>query len=180
MRPPPQPAANADRRNAVPAHARRLAVVLEILVLLAVILLRFSSLFHSPNDEQGATLIPQTLKLASRWGVVFALLVPPAGDQFWLVVVGELHQLSAQLSRSSTELADIRTRLNAGSMCLGRPVMPLPAHRPWPECNQMAVSESPAAFSVDATSQRLQQPQTTAADPAPGWWQSHRSWWCLW
>ncbi|MFN9629415.1 MAG: hypothetical protein ACK59A_04185 [Cyanobacteriota bacterium] len=76
MRPPPQPAANADRRNAVPAHARRLAVVLEILVLLAVILLRFSSLFHSPNDEQGATLIPQTLKLASRWGVVFALLVP--------------------------------------------------------------------------------------------------------
>jgi hypothetical protein len=146
MPPAPQLAANAERRTAVPAHARRLAVVLEILVLLAlisgafplavtspiwwlrladatvnlapvlllaVILLRFSSLFLSRNDDQGSTLIPQTVQLVSRWGVVFALLVPLQVIGFGWLWWESGNQLSGQLTQASTQLAGLRTRLIA-------------------------------------------------------------------
>jgi hypothetical protein len=98
--------------SAVSAHARRLAVVLEVLallalvsgffplalsspiwwlrlgdslvnlapvLLLAVILLRFASFTLNPDaDEDRLTLTRQTVQLASRWALVFALLVPLA------------------------------------------------------------------------------------------------------
>ena len=135
--------------TAVPAHARRLAVVLEVLallalvsgafplavatpfwwlrqgfslinlapvLLLAVILLRFASFTLKPDaDEDRLSLTRQTVQLASRWVLVFALLVP-----LQLISIGWLwfdsgDKLSQQLNQATTELAGLRNRLNAAS-----------------------------------------------------------------
>ncbi len=78
-----------------------------------MILLRFSSLFLSPDDNQGTTLIPLTVQLVSRWGVVFALLVPLQAIGFGWLWLERGNQLSGQLTQASTQLAGLRTRLNA-------------------------------------------------------------------
>jgi hypothetical protein len=137
-----------NRRTAVPAHATRLAVVLEILailsllsgafplslgnpiwwlrlsdalvklapvLLLAVILLRFSSLFLSPNDSAGDTLVPRTVQLASRWGFTFALLVPLQLLFFGWLWIGSGNQLNAQLNQATTQLSSLTNRLNAAT-----------------------------------------------------------------
>ena len=130
--------------TAVPAHARRLAVVLEVLALLAlvsgafplavatpfwwlrqgfslinlapVLLLRFASFTLKPDaDEDRLSLTRQTVQLASRWVLVFALLVP-----LQLISIGWLwfdsgDKLSQQLNQATTELAGLRNRLNAAS-----------------------------------------------------------------
>jgi hypothetical protein len=132
---------------AVPAHARRLAVVLEILallalfssvfplavsspiwwlrlgdslvnlapvLLLAVILLRFASFTLKPDaDEDRNTLTRQTVQLASRWALVFALLVPLQLISFGSLWLASGNELSDQLNQTSSQLAGLRNRLNA-------------------------------------------------------------------
>jgi hypothetical protein len=149
MTPPLKSKARANRRTAVPAHARQLAVVLELLVvlalisaafplavtnpiwwlrladamvnlapvlLLAVILLRFSSLFLTSSQQQGSSLRTQTVQLVTRWCVVFALLVPLQVMCFAWLWVESGNQLAGQISRESTQLAALRSRLiTAGS-----------------------------------------------------------------
>ena len=129
------------------AHARRLAVVLEVLallalvsgffpialsspiwwlrlgdslvnlapvLLLAVILLRFASLSLNVDDEDDwLALGRQTVQLASRWGLVFALLVPLQLISFGWLWFDSADKLSAQLNQATTELAGLRNRLNA-------------------------------------------------------------------
>jgi hypothetical protein len=134
---------------AVPAHARRLAVVLEALallalvsgafplafsspiwwlrlgealvnlapvLLLAVILLRFASFtLKSDADEDRNTLKRQTVQLASRWALVFALLVPLQLISFGSLWIASGNELSDQLNQTSSQLAGLRDRLNAAS-----------------------------------------------------------------
>jgi len=135
---------------AVPAHARRLAVVLELLallalvsgafplavagpvwwlrlgdslvnlaplLLLAVILLRFASLsISAEDDDDWLALGRQTVQLASRWGLVFALLVPLQLISFGWLWFDSGAQLTDQFNQATTELAGLRSRLNsAGS-----------------------------------------------------------------
>jgi hypothetical protein len=134
---------------AVPAHARRLAVVLEVLVLLglfsgifplavvspiwwlrlgdsivnlapvlllAVILLRVASLYLNPDDDEDRfTLSRQTVQLASRWALVFALLVPLQLISFGWLWFDSGDKLSQQLNQATTQLAGLRNRLNAAS-----------------------------------------------------------------
>jgi len=133
--------------SAVSAHARRLAVVLEVLallalvsgffpialsspiwwlrlgdslvnlapvLLLAVILLRFASFTLNPDaDEDRLTLTRQTVQLASRWGLVFALLVPLQLISFGWLWFDSADKLSAQLNQATTELSGLRNRVNA-------------------------------------------------------------------
>jgi hypothetical protein len=132
---------------AVPAHARRLAVVLELLallalvsgsfplaagspvwwlrlgdslvnlapvLLLAVILLRFASLsLNVDDDDDWLALGRQTVQLASRWGLVFALLVPLQLISFGWLWFDSADKLSAQLNQATTELSGLRNRVNA-------------------------------------------------------------------
>jgi hypothetical protein len=129
------------------AHARRLAVVLEVLallalvsgafplaiaspiwwlrlgealvnlapmVLLAVILLRFASFTLKPNaDQDRRALSRQTVQLAGRWGLVFALLVPLQLISFGWLWFDSGNQLSQELSKNSAALTALRNRLNA-------------------------------------------------------------------
>jgi hypothetical protein len=133
--------------SAVSAHARRLAVVLELLallalvsgffplavaspiwwlrlgdslvnlapvLLLAVILLRFANFTLNPDaDEDRLSLTRQTVQLASRWALVFALLVPLQLISFGWLWFDSADKLSAQLNQATTELAGLRNRLNA-------------------------------------------------------------------
>jgi hypothetical protein len=135
--------------SAVSAHARRLAVVLEVLallalvsgafplavsspiwwlrlgdslvnlapvLLLAVILLRFASFTLNPvADEDRLTLTRQTVQLASRWALVFALLVPLQLISFGSLWLASGNELSDQLNQTSSQLAGLRNRLNAAS-----------------------------------------------------------------
>jgi hypothetical protein len=135
--------------SAVSAHARRLAVVLEMLallglfsgafplavsspiwwlrlgdslvnlapvLLLAVILLRFASFTLNPDaDEDRLTLTRQTVQLASRWALVFALLVPLQLISFGSLWIASGNELSDQLNQTSSQLAGLRNRLNAAS-----------------------------------------------------------------
>ena len=132
--------------SAVSAHARRLAVVLEVLallalvsgffplalsspiwwlrlgdslvnlapvLLLAVILLRFASLSLDPDDDDGwFNLTRQTVQFASRWALVFALLVPLQLISFGSLWIESGNQLSVELSKNSTALTALRNRLN--------------------------------------------------------------------
>jgi hypothetical protein len=133
--------------SAVSAHARRLAVVLEVLallalvsgafpiaiaspiwwlrlgdslvnlapvLLLAVILLRFASLYLNPDaDDDWRALSRQTVQLAGRWALVFALLVPLQLISFGWLWFDSADKLSAQLNQATTELSGLRNRLNA-------------------------------------------------------------------
>jgi len=132
---------------AISTHTRRLAVVLELLallalvsgffplalsnpiwwlrlgdslvnlapvLLLAVILLRFASLYLNPDDDDDwRALSRQTVQLAGRWGLVFALLVPLQLISFGWLWFDSADKLSAQLNQATTELAGLRNRLNA-------------------------------------------------------------------
>ena len=134
---------------ALSAHARRLAVVLEVLallalvsgafplavaspiwwlrlgealvnlapvLLLAVILLRFASFTLNPDDDEDwLSLTRQTVQLASRWALVFALLVPLQLISFGSLWIESGNQLSQELSKNSTALTALRNRVNAAS-----------------------------------------------------------------
>ena len=134
---------------ALSAHARRLAVVLEVLallalvsgafplavaspiwwlrlgealvnlapvLLLAVILLRFANFTLNPDaDEDRLTLTHQTVQLASRWALVFALLVPLQLISFGSLWIESGNQLSQELSKNSTALTALRNRVTAAS-----------------------------------------------------------------
>jgi hypothetical protein len=85
-------------------------------LLLAVILLRFASFTLKPDaDEDRLTLTHQTVQLASRWAVVFALLVPLQLISFGSLWIESGNQLSVELSKNSTALTALRNRLNAAS-----------------------------------------------------------------
>jgi hypothetical protein len=135
--------------SAVSAHARRLAVVLEVLallalisgffplalsspiwwlhlgdslvnlapvLLLAVILLRFASFtLKSDADEDRLSLTRQTVQLASRWALVFALLVPLQLISFGSLWLASGNELSDQLNQTSSQIAGLRNHLNAAS-----------------------------------------------------------------
>ena len=134
---------------ALSAHARRLAVVLEMLallslvsgafplafsspiwwlrlgealvnlapvLLLAVILLRFANFTLNPDDDEDRlSLTRQTVQLASRWALVFALLVPLQLISFGSLWIESGNQLSQELSKNSTALTALRNRVNAAS-----------------------------------------------------------------
>ena len=86
------------------------------MLLLAVILLRFASFTLKPDaDEDRLTLTHQTVQLASRWAVVFALLVPLQLISFGSLWIESGNQLSVELSKNSTALTALRNRLNAAS-----------------------------------------------------------------
>ena len=133
--------------SSVSAHARRLAVVLEVLallalvsgafplavsspiwwlrlgdslvnlapvLLLAVILLRVASLYLNPDDDEDwLALSGQTVQLASRWALVFALLVPLQLFSFGWLLFDSGDKLSDQHRQATTELAGLRNRLSA-------------------------------------------------------------------
>jgi hypothetical protein len=134
---------------ALSAHARRLAVVLEMLallalvsgafplavaspiwwlrlgealvnlapvLLLAVILLRFANFTLNPDDDEDRlSLTHQTVQLASRWALVFALLVPLQLISFGSLWIESGNQLSQELSKNSAALTALRNRVNAAS-----------------------------------------------------------------
>jgi hypothetical protein len=134
---------------ALSAHASRLAVVLEVLallalvsgafplavsspiwwlrlgdsivnlapvLLLAVILLRFASFTLKPDDDENRlSLARQTVQLASRWALVFALLVPLQLISFGLLWIDSGNELANQLNQASSQLTGLRNRLNAAS-----------------------------------------------------------------
>lgn len=142
------PAGSPDA-PALSAHARRLAVVLEVLallalvsgafplavaspiwwlrlgealvnlapvLLLAVILLRFANFTLNPDDDEDRlSLTRQTVQLASRWALVFALLVPLQLISFGSLWIESGNQLSQELSKNSTALTALRNRVNAAS-----------------------------------------------------------------
>jgi hypothetical protein len=86
------------------------------LLLLAVILLRFASLSLDPDDDDGwFNLTRQTVQFASRWALVFALLVPLQLISFGSLWIESGNQLSVELSKNSTALTALRNRLNAAS-----------------------------------------------------------------
>ena len=86
------------------------------MLLLAVILLRFASFTLNPDaDEDRLTLTRQTVQLASRWALVFALLVPLQLISFGWLWFESGNQLSEELSKNSTALTGLRNRLNAAS-----------------------------------------------------------------
>lgn len=95
------------------------------LLLLAVILLRFASLsisrfaslsISADDDDDRLALGRQTVQLASRWGLVFALLVPLQLISFGWLWFDSGVKLSDQFNQATTELAGLRNRLNsAGS-----------------------------------------------------------------
>jgi hypothetical protein len=131
------------------AHARRLAVVLEVLallalvsgsfplavaspiwwlrlgealvnlapvLLLAVILLCLANFTLNPDDDEDRlSLTHQTVQLASRWALVFALLVPLQLISFGSLWIESGNQLSQELSKNSTALTALRNRVNAAS-----------------------------------------------------------------
>lgn len=131
------------------AHARHLAVVLEILallalvsgafplafsipiwwlrlgealvnlapvLLLAVILLCFANFTLNPDDDEDRfNLTNQTVQLASRWALVFALLVPLHLISFGSLWIESGNQLSQELSKNSTAFTALRSRVNAAS-----------------------------------------------------------------
>ena len=131
------------------AHARRLAVVLEMLallalvsgafplavaspiwwlrlgealvnlapvLLLAVILLCLANFTLNPDDDEDRlSLTHQTVQLASRWALVFALLVPLQLISFGSLWIESGNQLSQELSKNSTALTALRNRVNAAS-----------------------------------------------------------------
>ena len=86
------------------------------MLLLAVILLRFASFTLNPDaDEDRLTLTRQTVQLASRWALVFALLVPLQLISFGSLWIASGVKLYDQLNQATTELAGLRNRLNAAS-----------------------------------------------------------------
>ena len=86
------------------------------MLLLAVILLRFASFTLNPDaDEDRLTLTRQTVQLASRWALVFALLVPLQLISFGSLWIASGDKLYDQLNQATTELAGLRNRLNAAS-----------------------------------------------------------------
>jgi hypothetical protein len=131
------------------AHARRLAVVLEVLallalvsgafplavaspiwwlrlgealvnlapvLLLAVILLCLANFTLNPDDDEDRlSLTHQTVQLASRWALVFALLLPLQLISFGSLWIESGNQLSQELSKNSTALTALRNRVNAAS-----------------------------------------------------------------
>jgi len=131
------------------AHARRLAVVLEMLallalvsgafplavaspiwwlrlgealvnlapvLLLAVILLCLANFTLNPDDDEDRlSLTHQTVQLASRWALVFALLLPLQLISFGSLWIESGNQLSQELSKNSTALTALRNRVNAAS-----------------------------------------------------------------
>jgi hypothetical protein len=131
------------------AHARRLAVVLEVLallalvsgafplavaspiwwlrlgealvnlapvLLLAVILLCLANFTLNPDDDEDRlSLTRQTVQLASRWALVFALLVPLQLISFGSLWIESGNQLSQELSKNSAALTALRNRVNAAS-----------------------------------------------------------------
>jgi len=131
------------------AHARRLAVVLEVLALLALVSSAFPLAVASPiwwlrlgealvnlapvlllavillclanftlnpdDDEDRLSLTHQTVQLASRWALVFALLVPLQLISFGSLWIESGNQLSQELSKNSTALTALRNRVNAAS-----------------------------------------------------------------
>jgi hypothetical protein len=134
---------------ALSAHARRLAVVLEVLallalvsgafplavaspiwwlrlgealvnlapvLLLAVILLCLANFTLNPDDDEDRlSLTHQTVQLASRWALVFALLLPLQLISFGSLWIESGNQLSQELSKNSTALTALRNRVNAAS-----------------------------------------------------------------
>lgn len=63
----------------------------------------------------GFTLTRQTVQLASRWALVFALLVPLGLISFGWLWIASGNTLSEQLNQTSSQLAGLRNRLNAAS-----------------------------------------------------------------
>jgi hypothetical protein len=85
-------------------------------LLLAVILLRVASLYLNPDDDDDwLALSGQTVQLASRWALVFALLVPLQLISFGSLWLASGNELSDQLNQTSSQLAGLRNRLNAAS-----------------------------------------------------------------
>ena len=131
------------------AHARHLAVVLEILALLALVSGAFPLAFSTPiwwlrlgealvnlapvlllavillcsanftlnpdDDEDRFNLTNQTVQLASRWALAFALLVPLHLISFGSLWIESGNQLSQELSKNSTAFTALRSRVNAAS-----------------------------------------------------------------
>lgn len=131
------------------AHARHLAVVLEILALLALVSGAFPLAFSIPiwwlrlgealvnlapvlllavillcsanftlnpdDDEDRFNLTNQTVQLASRWALAFALLVPLHLISFGSLWIESGNQLSQELSKNSTAFTALRSRVNAAS-----------------------------------------------------------------
>jgi len=131
------------------AHARYLAVVLEILALLALVSGAFPLAFSTPiwwlrlgealvnlapvlllavillcsanftlnpdDDEDRFNLTNQTVQLASRWALAFALLVPLHLISFGSLWIESGNQLSQELSKNSTAFTALRSRVNAAS-----------------------------------------------------------------
>lgn len=148
MPPANQAPVSSDRRSAVAAHSQRLALVLELLallallsglfplaaasplwwlrlgdlvvnlapvVLLALILLRFASLYLSPNTDNTRTLKRRTTQLASRWAIAYGLLVPLQLFAYGWLWIDSGTQLNGQLSQATSQLAVVRTRLDGAA-----------------------------------------------------------------
>lgn len=149
MPPANQAPVSSDRRSAVAAHSQRLALVLELLallallsglfplaaasplwwlrlgdavvslapvVLLALILLRFASLYLSPGDNEGLVLHRRrTIQLASRWAIGYGLLVPLQLFAYGWLWIDSGTQLNGQLSQATSQFAVVRTRLDGAA-----------------------------------------------------------------
>jgi hypothetical protein len=91
------------------------AVNLAPVLLMAVILLRFSSPYLRHNSDEARSLKTGTLQLASRWLIVYGLLVPLQLLGFCWLWLDSGNQLSAQINQATNQLAVVRTRLNGAA-----------------------------------------------------------------
>lgn len=87
------------------------------LVLLAVIL-RFTSLQLNPDttaaySSQRRTPQRRTAELARRWAILYGLVVPLQLLCFVWLWIDSQDQINAQLTRASSQLADLSARINA-------------------------------------------------------------------
>ena len=75
----------------------------------------WSTWLKPDDDEDRLSLTRQTVQLASRWALVFALLVPLQLISFGSLWIESGNQLSQELSKNSTALTALRNRVNAAS-----------------------------------------------------------------
>jgi hypothetical protein len=85
------------------------------MLLLAVIVLCFSSPNEAMDAAAALTIRRRILALASCWALIFGLIVPLELLAFGWLVLDSSDQLKAQLSRASDQLGVLSTRLERTS-----------------------------------------------------------------
>ncbi|MFM7512389.1 MAG: hypothetical protein ACKO3F_03330 [Cyanobium sp.] len=145
-------------------------VSLAPVVLLALILLRFASLYLSPEDVEGWVLHRRrTTQLASLWSIDYGLLVPLQLFAYGWLWIDSGTQLNGQLSQATSHFAEVRTRLDGAASepelqrilaSLSPGLLPPLAPAPSP-------SRKPSSQKPLSSAARASRPTSPASAPPP-------------